>query len=195
MFMLICAVILGGCISTPDTPTPRFYTLRPVSNEESGQKFNTACGEIIGFGPVNIPEYLNRPQIVTLNKDRTLKFAQFDRWGDSLDLMLERLLCENLTVMLAGTTIESFPWSQVVPVRYQVAMDVIHLEGELDKNLALVVQWSIIDLEQKKMLLTKRSQFVRPINPKDYFGFCEALSVECIALSKEIAEAISSLAK
>jgi len=61
--------------------------------------------------------------------------------------------------------------------------------------MLLVVQWSIIDVKNKRMLLTKRSEFRQPVKPHNYSGLSGALSAACASLSKEIAANLSELSK
>jgi len=195
---MVCAILFlasGGCMSVPNTPNPRFYTLGAIGENQAEQKFNIAPNTIIGVGPVRIPEYLNRPQIVTKDKEGMLTFAQFDRWGESLDFALARLISAHLTVMLAGVSLEVYPWNISIPVKYQVLADVVQLESELDKDLVFAVQWSILDAQNSKMLLTKRFEFSKPIDPHNYSGLVKTLSTACASLSSEIAEAVATLAK
>lgn len=186
-------LVFSGCISVPNSPTPRFYMLKTAIDNQACQKFNITSNVIIGLGPVKIPEYQNRPQIVTQNKDRMLTFAEFDRWGEPLDLAVARIINENLIVMLPGVNLQSYPWNLVIPVRYQVIMDVTQLESELDKDLLFTAQWSILDLENKGIVFTKRSEFRQQIKPDNYSGLADTLSLACASLSSEIAEALASL--
>ncbi|MCK9603751.1 MAG: PqiC family protein [Candidatus Omnitrophica bacterium] len=197
-YILFCvclcfAVFLGGCMSVANSPNSRFYMLQAIDENQAVQKFNLEYDAIIGVGPVKIPDYQDRPQIVTRNKDNTLNFAQFDRWGEVLDLGLARLLNADLRIMLPQAKIEMYPWNTAIPVRYQVIVEVAQLESRLDKDMFLVVQWSIIDLHKDKMVFIKRSEFRQPVNPSDYFGLTNALSTACASLSSEIAGALSSL--
>jgi len=74
-----------------------------------------------------------------------------------------------------------------------VLIDVVRLESRLEKDIFMTVQWSVIDLENKKMMFMKRSEFNKPIDPHDYSGLAKALSMECASLSAEIAKSLSSL--
>lgn len=190
MLVLTC----GGCLSVSNSPTPRFYMLPAVDGKLTNQTFKIASNVIIGVSPVKIPEYLNRPQIVTQDKDRLLTFAQFDRWGEPLDMALTRLTMKNLSIMLPQATIERFPGNPAVPVKYQVNMDVLQLESRLDQDLVFAAQWSIIDAPKKKMMLIKKSEFRPPINPPAYSGLAKALGAANAALSAEIAAALAALA-
>ncbi|MFA4889746.1 MAG: PqiC family protein [Candidatus Omnitrophota bacterium] len=192
---IVCAgFALSGCMSIPDSQTPRFYMLQPLKQEEVKQKFDVTPNMIVAIGPVRIPEYQNRPQMVTQNREKRISFAQFDRWGESLDLSLARLLIEDLTLLLPGVSFEMFPCNFAIPLKYQVIIDVTKLDSQLDEDLVFAAQWSIIDIEFKKMVLTKRSEFRQPIQPRNYSGLAKTLSAACALLSNEIAGEISLLA-
>lgn len=184
-----------GCLSVPSTPNPRFYMLNSIGKEEAVEKFEIAPGRIIEIGPIEIPKYQDRPQIVTKNTNGTLSFAQFDRWGEPLDLALARVISSNLTAMLPTASLLAFPCNFAIPLDYQVIADVVQLDSELQKDMVVTVQWSVINSKNRKMLLTKRSQFIEPINPPNYFGLSQALNSACASLSREIAESLSGLSK
>jgi len=187
-------LVLSGCISVSSSPNSRFFMLQAMDKDQVSNKFSIPADIIIGIGPVKIPDYLDRPQMVTRNKNNTLSFAQFDRWGESLDFGLERLVNKNLSLMFPGVPFEMFPWNLILTVKYQVIMDVVQLDSRLDQDLNLVVQWSIIDLEEKKMVFTKRSELRQPVTPHSYAGYVDALSVASASLSTEIAQALSTVA-
>lgn len=192
---LFFLLTLSGCITAPDTPVPRFYRLQAADNIQVSVRSKLASGVIIGVGPVGIPEYQNRPQIVTQNENKMLTIAQFDRWGEPLDLALARLVSDNLTALLEGVTIKTYPWNLAIPVKYQLILDVVKLESQLDKDLFFAVQWSIIDAQANKMVLMKKSEFRLPITPHNYSGLVKTLSTACASLSSEIAKALETLGK
>ena len=187
------ALVLSGCISVPNSPTPRFYVLQAVDENQVSKKINIASDVFIGVGPVKIPQYQDRPQIVTQGKEKMLKFAQFDRWGESLDLGVARLIGEDLAVMLPGAKFTLYPWNSSITVKYQVVVEIVQLDSELDKDLFLVAQWLIIDARKTKTMIIKRSEFRKPIIPQDYSGLAKTLSMVCASLSNEIAEALATL--
>jgi len=188
---VIFILILSGCVPIANSPNARFYNLCAVG-KQANIKLD-AKDFIIGVGPVKIPEYLNRPQMVTVNKDKTITFAEFNRWAEPLDFALERIINEDLAIMLDGATIETFPWERTVTVKYQVIANVIRLENEFNEQLIFVVQWSIVDLEKKSAIFTKRSEFTQVINPHDFHGLADALSKSGALLSNEIAQQFNSM--
>ena len=197
------ALGLSGCISIPNSPTPRFYALTSIDENKVGTDLvsarmpvvisNRLKAMIIGIGPVKIPEYLNRPQMVTMTPEKMLQFAQFNRWGESLDLGLARLVREDLTVMLPGAKLTLYPWNPSIPVKYQVVVEVVQLDSELAKDMHFVVQWTVIDVQNSKTVMIKRSEFRLPIVSHNYVGLAQTLSTACSSLSDQIAETLASL--
>ncbi len=187
------ALVSSGCISVPNSPTPRFYLLQGVSENQISKKINILSDALIGVGPIKIPEYQNRPQIVTQDKERMLKFAQFDRWGEFLDLGVARLIGDDLSVMLPGAKFTLYPWNSTITVKYQVVVEIVQLDSELDKDLFLVAQWLVIDAQNTKTMIIKRSEFRQPIIPQNYSGLAKTLSTACASLSSEIAEVLATL--
>ena len=187
------ALVLSGCLSIPNSPSPRFYVLQAIDKEQVDKKLSIAPDVLIGVGPVKIPEYQDRPQIVTRGKENMLNFAQFDRWGESLDLGVARLIGEDLTVMLPGAKFTLYPWNSTIAVKYQVTVEIVQLESELDKDLFLAAQWMVIDAQNAKTLIIKRSEFRQPISPQNYSGLAKTLSKTCASLSGEIADSLAAL--
>ena len=198
---LSCLVISGfvfllgiaGCLSVPNSPNPRFYMLKAMDRPEAGQVFSVPAGTIISIGPVDVPEYQNRPQIVTQDKNKMLNVAQFDRWGEQLNIAITRILIENLTVLLPDANFELFPASFAIPVNYQVIVDIVQLESNLDNEVFFAAQWSIIRDTDRRMMLNKRYEARQPVKPNSYSGLVKALSDICASFSQEIAKEFSAL--
>lgn len=199
--VLCCAIlvlfvsVLSGCLSLSNSPEPRFYTLKAMDKGQVSEKLDIDPGVIVAVGPIDIPDYQDRPQIVTMNKEGMLKFAQLDRWGEPLDSAISRLITGNLTAMLPSANFYVYPCNFAIPVNYQVVVDVIQLDSRLDEDMLLVAQWSVINVKNRKMLLTKRSEFRHSVNPHNYSGLAAALSAFCDSLSKEIAANLAELSK
>ena len=130
--------------------------------------------------------------MVTKDKEGILKFDEFDRWGESLDLGIARLIREDLTVMLPGAKLTLYPWNPSIAVKYQVVAEVVQLDSELDKDMFLVVQWTVIDVQNSKTVIIKRSEFRTAIIPQNYSGLAKTLSSACASLSSQIADALRS---
>lgn len=180
-----------GCASSSPS---RFYLLNSLDTTRPEMKpsADERCFSI-GIGPINIPDYLDQPQIVTRGVSNEIGLAEFDRWAENLKDNLTRVLAKNLSILLCTKTIVFFPWKGGVPVDYRVEMEVLRMDGNLGGKVSLEAWWMILSGDGKKMVLNKKSTFTEAVSGKDYNSLVAAQSRAIGHLSREIAEAIRTL--
>ncbi len=186
-----CAFLsaLGGCLG--GSPPSRFYLLSPLPVSESPA--TAASGVAIGVGPVALPEYLNRSQIVSRAGENQLQLAEFDRWAEPLGKNFTRVLVLNLSTLLSTDRVALHPWNRSTPIDYQVTVDVARFEAGPDEKISLLARWSIVDTGKRETLLMRKSIFSEPIASNGYEATVESMSRAVAALSREIAEAIRNV--
>jgi uncharacterized lipoprotein YmbA len=145
--------VLGGC--TGDKPT-RLYVLSAMPDAPGS---NSGQGIPIGVGPVTLPKYLDRPQIITRMNGNALSQAQFDQWGGDLNDNITRVLASNLSELLKTDRVSLYPWKDRAPVDYEVTLDVTRFEQVGDGSVVLSVFWSVVDPKDGKVLLMRRSDY------------------------------------
>ena len=191
VFLGICLFAWGGCASSKMS---RFYTLTPVSG--AGEPYKTVPGGqgiAVAVGPVAIPDYLDRPQILTRSGARELRLAEFDRWAGSLEKDISRVLVENLSVLLAKDGVTVLRWGRDAypfPAEYRVGIDVSRFEGTIGESVTLAAQWSVSREGDKKILVARESIVKEPVEGQDYDALVAAMSRALAGLSREIAAAI-----
>ena len=189
--LLFVAFLLVGCGSSPLT---QFYKL---SSLPSGQQGNFAAppGEniAIGVGPVEFPEYLDRPQIVTRKSENQLEISEFHRWAGSLPQGFSRVLAKNISTLLPTDRVAVFPWESTFSPTYQVKVQVEQFDGQVGKQVFLRVIWSLLGQEGNKELVVRKSFIEEPVPTKDYDGLVAAESNALATLSREIVEEIRRL--
>ena len=186
-------VVLSGCASSP---VPRFYLLSSL--EATGPETKPSAEErclSIGVGPISIPYYLDRPQIVTRGVSTELTLAEFDRWGEPLGDNLKRVLAKNLSILLCTKTIAFYPWRGGIPIDYRIEVEVLRFDGSLGGNVSLETWWMISSRDGKQILASKRSTLNEAVGGQDYRSLVSAESRVLATLSREIAEAIKTLSK
>lgn len=187
-------VVLGGCAGI--SPPSNFYVLSSIT--ESAAAPAPAGNEsmiAIGVGPVNLPDYLDRSQIVTRSSPNELKVAAFDRWAESLKSSFPRVLTENLSALLNTNQVAVFPWRKAIPVEYQVIVDVVQFDAESGGNAVLIARWSILGDGGDKMYMIKKSTITVSTNTDDYAELVSAQSQTLAEFSREIAEAIKAISQ
>ena len=115
---------LAGCMSVAD-PT-KYYVLSATPLREpapSASVSNTA----IGVGPVLIPGYLDRVQIVTRSDHDAVEVAMYDRGAEPLESGIAQVLADNLSTRVGSERIAVFPWRGGVArvLDYQLAIVVL----------------------------------------------------------------------
>ena len=191
VFLGICLFAWGGCASSK---MARFYTLSPLS--APGEPSRTVPAEqriAVAVGPVAIPDYLNRPQILTRSGPSEHKLAEFERWAGSLEEDISRVLAENLSVLLSKDRVTVLRWggdATLFPADYRVGVDLVRFEGAIGESVTLAARWSVHREEDKKILSARESNVREPVEGQDYDALVGAMSRALATLSREIAAAI-----
>jgi uncharacterized lipoprotein YmbA len=125
--LLVSPIGLGACASTPS----RFYILDTLSASETIPGTAPAQGPVIGVGPITVPKYLDRPQIITRSGRNQLALGEFDRWAEPLQDNVLRVLAENLAFLIPTDQVLLHAWPQSAILDYQVTVEVLQFDGWL----------------------------------------------------------------
>ena len=147
----------------------------------------------IGVGPVHLPEYLDRPEIVTRINPNEIKLAELDIWAEPLQVNLTRVLVENISRLLSAEPFAVFPWGASPQIDFQIDIEMVRLDGDIAGNAFLTAQWSISNSSNKSIHISKKSQYTESVGGTGYSALVAAQSRMIGALSHDIAEAIKSL--
>ncbi len=187
----IFLILLSGCASTAPT---KFYSLSPLVETDIRQETVLVDhGIAIGIGPIEIPDYLDRPHIVTRTSLNELRVSDFDKWAGSLKIDIARVLSENLSALLSTERVYAYPWKSHISIKYQIVVDVTRFDGSPGGDVLLKANWSILGENGKKALLLDSSSLNEQIKGKEYNALVAAESRVLADLSRDIAAAIISI--
>lgn len=178
-------VLLAGCSS----PATRFYVL---SARPTQAPMNLGQEVAIGVGPVELPDYLDRPQIVTRSGQNELKLADFDHWGESLKDNTTEVLAENLAALLGSKKISLYPWKRSTWVNYQVTVKIIRFDRTETGETVLFTRWSILNNEGKEVY-SHESRYSENASGQGYANTVAAMDQVLAQFSREVATAIYAL--
>src|SRR5262249_30324017 len=122
-------------------------------------------GIAIGVGPITLPKYLDRPQMVTGVSSNQLSQANFDQWGGELNDNMTRVLASNLSDLLGTDRVSLYPWKNQAPIDYQITLDVTQFEQDADGKTVLSAFWSIVNPNSGDVLTMRRSTYREPGAP------------------------------
>lgn len=192
----LIVVILAGCASSPSS---KFYRLNPLQNSTSiTRDASPEQNLLIAIGPVRIPDYLDRPQIVTRAGENELKLSEFHRWAGSLENNVTRVIVDDISGLLPTDRFSVVPWAPYmvsqIPTSYRVEVFVNRFEGTLGDSVLLKAQWEVFNHDGR--LLLKRESLVREqIHGDSYDALVAAMSSALERLSRDIAGGIRSISQ
>ena len=182
--LVSAAFLLGGCAATKPTT---FYLLEPVAHAPTEATPVSAPSPVtLGVGPVELPHYTDRPQIVTRGKGNQLDVDEFAQWGEPLDDNVTRVLAEYLSLLLPTQRVEVFPWKRAAAIDYPVTVEMSRFDGTVGGDAVLVARWQVRDDSSGEEVVARKSTFYVPAKTADNDGVVAAMNDALNALSLEI---------
>jgi len=145
---------------------------------------------ILGVGPVTIPLYLDRPQLVSRLKGSELRIDDFRLWAEPLKTNILRVIQENLAGLTEAKQVYSYPQRTFVTVDYQITLDVLRFDADVDGKVTLKSVWRIIEPDGHKPVVEMRSTIVQPSSGTAIADVVDAMSMALAELSKEISRVL-----
>ena len=164
------------------SPKKNYFYLTPQSNAASETKQEIT--QLIGIGPVEIAEYLERSQIIDNQTDNTLNLSENAYWAEPLDKSITRVIALNLTQLNSSRSFVSFPWRSDSKPRYSLRLRVDNLL-RTDGKASINTTWELVDNDGKSTVL--RRNFIRTTTAAPSAkGLAQAYSQLLADLSNEI---------
>lgn len=159
----ILAAALAGCtLLSPVPDKSRFFLLTPIAQAGAPASQQNTRGLVLGLGPIKLPDYLDRSEIVTRADSNRLQFSENDHWAEPLKNNFTRVLSQNLSSLLGNLQIVNFPWYSSTHIDYQIAVTVDRFECEGQGNARLAARWSINDPASGRILDRGESDLSAP---------------------------------
>jgi len=197
---LLAGLVLVLCACTPFAPGPqprtRFYMLSALAPSGTAAEAPARMPQLaIGIGPVRIPEYLDRRNLIVRNSINEYEIVELAQWAEPLADTLGRVLADNLSVLLGTQRIVQFPWRPAIPVDCQLTLQVVQFDGSLAEQVVLRAQWQLFAVEGKKLLDFGYSVIEEKIAEPTIEALVAAKSRAAERFSREIAAAMRRLAR
>ena len=190
VLIIVVLMVLSACTGT--TRPSNFYVLSALPESETASEAARNENLAIGIGPITLPIYLDRSQIVTRINRNELEMNEFNRWAEPLKENFFRVLAENLSVLLNTVDVTIYPRRMLTPVDYQVGIDVTRYDVASDGKALLIAYWAVLG-EGKKILVKKKSILSAKAASMDYKDIVAAQNRALSDLSRSIASEIKKL--
>ena len=194
LVILVCALVLAlaGC-ATP--ATERYYRIAYPAN--AAGDISDAAGvqyELI-LGSVQIPESINRPQLVLQKSATEASITDDQRWVAPLDEQIAQAVIANLRAQLPGAWLASSTTGlaasgQVLP-RYNLKIQVEQLLILSGDKVVLEANWMLQD-SSRKLVKRERSVIHVTMSGAGYDPVAPAVSEAVRQLSVAVAKGIQA---
>ena len=186
----LLAILVAGCAGSPPS---NLYTLSAIGTAASESQSPQAPPAVIAIGPVSLPDYLDRPQIVTRQSAYELELAANDRWAAPLYDMLPRVLVEDLALRLPSDRIVSFPEIGDASFDYRVAVQVSRFDVDVAGEAALATRWQLYARSAPRALLVADDTLQRRVEGRGFDAYAASLSAALADLGDRIAQGVNSV--
>ena len=190
---LVALADLGACSTTAP---PRFYTLsstRQVANASAAAETGglEASTSTLLVGAIEIPQTLDRPQLVRRSGINKIDVAEYDRWAEPLDAMMRRTLAEDLAALLPKSRVlaSTLP---AVPIDQTLVVAIARLEADNAGMVTLDAQWFVLAGRDPAPRLSRRATIAEPAASGESEAVVAAMSKALANFAREVADALAA---
>jgi uncharacterized protein len=186
---------LTGCSAfAPRPDQTRLLLLTPIAPAASNSGPSVGAQSLeflaIGLGPIKMPQYLDRPELVTRTSPNGIELSNNERWAEPLSDNFRHVLARDLTALLGTTDVVPYPWYAGTKLDYIVRVDVERFDADTSGAADLTARWELA-AKNGAVLAGRQSQFSQQANALNGDAAAAALSADLGELAKEVASAIA----
>lgn len=187
---LTATVVSSGCL-LKRSPASSTYVLEPTEARSPGAPSGPTVA-VVGMARVSVPDWLDRPQVLARTASGEIVADDLSHWGEPLPRGIQRVLTENLAVLLPDHRILTEPISPRLTVDVRVEVTIVDVAHQGDGAVLVETRWDVIDGKGEPLVRRRssgRGHTTAPGAQRIVTGVNEALAT----LSREIADAIRTL--
>ncbi len=163
----------------------QFYVLNAAGSAPSG-----SGGTHVGIGPVRLPEYIDREEIVFQSSTNKIEVPTKQLWAGPLDKNVTRVLTTNVARELRSSNVVGYPWPNSSGMTYQVTVNIDQFHSRTGGDAILEASWRVHQAVGGKVVRERSEQFSRPVTQNGYEGIAAAQSLLLQDLAEEIAQSL-----
>lgn len=150
----------------------------------------TSINKKILINTVNIPSYIDRPQIVTV-KNNKIEYVidETNRWIEPLGILMQNVIAENMQNYLINSTVRTFGVNER-SYDYLVNVDVKRIDAVFGDAVYFECMYNVVNNRQNVMVSKK---FVNNVKlDTDYVGLVNGISEVVSNLALDIIKSIKN---
>lgn len=180
--LIFAFLLLAGCGTSPPV---HYYNLEGVDLDSGNAK---AGSPVLAMGPLNLPEYLNRSQMVRRNDGAEIIVDDLNRWAEPLDDGMHRVLSANVDSLLDSIIVVAYPAAALLEVDYRLVGRIDRFDADESGLVVLSVQWGAGDLKGNMIVEPTRRRYTAMAgNPADASAIAKAMNDVLAQFGRDIA--------
>jgi len=185
------ALLTVSCAGAP--PPPNLHLLTAEQPPKAGQNSTADLPKIL-VAQAQVPDYLDRPQLVEHTSANGLKLLDNDQWAERLSMNVARVVAQNLSAMVPADASIPLPLHGSFPYKCQVVISLNTFELDSNGGEALLAgRWSIADATGDNELAAATVSLRKPASGPGIAGAVDAMSKALGDVSRDIAAQVKRL--
>jgi uncharacterized lipoprotein YmbA len=182
--LLLTVFLLQGCISLGGTSPATEYYLLTAEAEGPAGSVPIEQSDLVSVGPVVLPDFLDRPQIVTRDGAR-LQFSDLQRWAEPLDIGVLRVVSEDLERLHPGWQTVNHLTPLALRANRSLRLEIRRLDGP-PGQVVVDIRWLLSDPASAAAPDRGRYQQTLPLADTSAQALVRGVSKALAQLSSEI---------
>jgi len=182
--LVVCLLAVAGC--SVRSPPADYWTLAATAPLPAAWHDAPA----VAIAAVELPRYLDRPQVMLRLGAGRLEPAGLHRWADPLDDAFGRALAEELARRLASRRVSAYPVAPAGRPDYRLRVDVERFDGRPGEAVELIARWVLAGADGGQLAVERVD--LRVPAEGDIDGFVAAHSAAVAQLAGQIAARIEA---
>ena len=180
--------LLASCGVLQPRPDPtRLFVLATIEELDEARAPAPPSELVLGLGPLTLPEYVRRRELVTRRGATGFESSRYERWAEPLDAAVARVLSRDLG-FVTGARVLTHPWFEKDAPATRVRVHFERFELEERERALLTASWRLED-KSGTVLHERQSRIVRSLPDSSGASSALELSRALAELSEEIAAA------
>lgn len=188
VYLLLLLTGLGACVGVPSQPL-ELVLLRVPGSTAVPAAPESATRPPLVVGPVTLPGYAARSQVLVLENGVTLRALPGARWAEPLEDNFARVLIEGLAARLDSSRLGSIDSAPAIAAR-QLVVEVTEFLADAGGTATLRAGWRLLDEGGRRVVREGRSTLTAPVAGDGAAAVARALGETLDAFASELAEAV-----
>lgn len=188
--LALVAVLTSLLTACGSSPPVRYYSLGPANVTHSA---DAPGSPVVGLGPLRMPDYLKRPQIVSRGDGSEVNVDDFARWAEPMDDAMHGMVATYVDSLLDDVIVIAYPYISAVDIDYYILGRVDQFDTNENGEVVLSLQWTVVDSKRQSVIEPQRERYeTQAASLRDPGAISRAMNELLARFSRDISEKLGT---